>query len=118
MKFYEFRQNNSGGSFEVNDTLASHVYLEAEDAEHANFLAERKGIYFNGVAYGSDCQCCGDRWYSVDESEYDILECETLEEATTKVKEEIGSRFGGSLGYAGRIHLKDGTVIKVENEKQ
>lgn len=117
MKFYKFRQNNSGGSFEVNDTLASHVYLEAEDAEHANFLAKRKGIYFNGVAYGSDCRCCGDRWSSVDESEYDILECETLEETVSKVRENISSAFF-SLRYAGRIHLKDGTVIKVENEKQ
>jgi hypothetical protein len=117
MKFYKFRQNNSGGSFDVNDTLASHVYLEADDAEHANFLAERKGIYFNGVDSDIDCSCCGDRWYSADESEYDILECETAVEAIAKAKEDVSGGFSG-MGYAARIHLKDGTVIKVENEKQ
>ena len=31
----------------------------------ANDIAQGNGIYFNGVADGIDCDCCGDRWYPV-----------------------------------------------------
>ena len=62
--FYEFRQNNSGGSF---SGPAISVIVEADSASEANDIAESKGVYFNGCDDGSDCECCGDRWYSVDE---------------------------------------------------
>lgn len=62
MNFYEFNQNNSGGSFEVNDKVCHRVIIEATDATEANYLAERLGIYFNGCDRGMDCSCCGDRW--------------------------------------------------------
>jgi len=62
--FYTFRQNNSGGTFDVSDDVAEYVIVEAEDSEEANFIAKRKaGIYFDGVSEGLDCSCCGDRWY-------------------------------------------------------
>lgn len=65
MKFFHFRQNNSGGSFDIDETrgLTVNVIIEATDAAHANALAETKGIYFNGCDTGMDCKCCGDRWY-------------------------------------------------------
>ena len=63
MNFYEFNQNNSGGHMDYNDKLTHRVFIEAEDYRSANSIAEDLGIYFNGVDNGSDCECCGDRWY-------------------------------------------------------
>ena len=61
--FYTFCQNNSGGNFHINDTVAHNVIIEAYSADEANAKAESLGIYFNGCDIGRDCQCCGDRWY-------------------------------------------------------
>ena len=61
-KFYEFRQNNSGGSFNYTDDLDRHVYIEATSALEANSIAKNLGVYFDGVRCGMDCSCCGDRW--------------------------------------------------------
>lgn len=63
MKFFEFCQNNTGGSFQVTEDLAHRVLIEAEDAEEAIQIAERLGMYWDGVENGNDCPCCGDRWY-------------------------------------------------------
>lgn len=62
--FYNFRQNNSGGGFNINPTsgVGIHTIIEANSMEEANETAERIGIYFNGVDRGHDCSCCGDRW--------------------------------------------------------
>lgn len=66
--FYTFRQNNSGGVFEVNDSVKHYVIIEADSAEEANDIAsENTDIYFNGVDKNMDCECCGDRWFVVDE---------------------------------------------------
>jgi hypothetical protein len=63
-KFYEFDQNNSGGSFDVDEKrgIGVNVWIEALSVEDANDRAERIGIYFNGCEAGQDCECCGDRW--------------------------------------------------------
>lgn len=58
--FYAYNQNNSGGSFNVNDDVALFVIIEANSAKQANALAEAAGLYFGG---NGDCSCCGDRWY-------------------------------------------------------
>jgi hypothetical protein len=62
-KFYHFSQNNSGGSFTFDEAagITHNVIVEATDYQHANMLAERIGLYFDG---DGDCPCCGDRWYS------------------------------------------------------
>lgn len=73
--FYEFRQNNSGGRFTVDQErgISCGVVIEATDHIHANYLAGRLGIYFDGVDRGNDCSCCGDRWYEVSEDDgYEI----------------------------------------------
>jgi hypothetical protein len=64
--WYEFSQNNSGGSFTIDprDGLGPRVWIEAESADDANDRAESLGIYFNGCDREIDCDCCGDRWYS------------------------------------------------------
>lgn len=63
--FYEFNQNNSGGSFVFDgDAGITHfVIIEAESVEAACERAEGIGIYFDGCDDGRDCPCCGDRWY-------------------------------------------------------
>ena len=63
MPFFTFGQNNSGGSFVTNDSVAEYVIVEADNADAANSIANDIGIYFNGVKDGIDCDCCGDRWY-------------------------------------------------------
>jgi hypothetical protein len=70
-KFFTFYQNNSGGSFTTSDIdgICEVVIIEASNADHANERAEKIGLYFNGVAYGMDCGCCGDRWYPASEDE-------------------------------------------------
>lgn len=60
--FYTYIQNNSGGSFEINDELKHFVIIEADNGKEADSIAEKVGIYFDGVENGIDCSCCGDRW--------------------------------------------------------
>lgn len=61
-KFFEFSQNNSGGSF---DGFARFVFIQARNADDANARAEKLGLYFDGCENGIDCDCCGDRWSRV-----------------------------------------------------
>lgn len=65
MKWYSFRQNNSGGRWHAP---AIQVFIQAPSARVANALAEDYGLYFNGCAEGQDCSCCGDRWSPASES--------------------------------------------------
>lgn len=62
--FYHYRQNNTGGSFDVDDNVHTNVIIEANSADEANDRAETIGIYFDGVTKGMDCDCCGSRWSS------------------------------------------------------
>ena len=60
MKYYVYRQNNSGGQY-IGPKV---VIVQAENETKANGLATGIGpVYFDGVANGIDCDCCGDRWY-------------------------------------------------------
>ena len=61
MSYFKFRQNNSGGAFAGTPL----VFVQADNAADANSIAQQNGVYFNGVADGVDCDCCGDRWYPV-----------------------------------------------------
>jgi len=62
-KYFHYSQNNSGGSFHIDESVAHHVIIEAYTPEEANERAQDIGIYFNGCDDGRDCSCCGDRWY-------------------------------------------------------
>lgn len=64
--FYEFRQNNSGGRFVRNNSVDHYVIIEADSLPQLKARALSIGIYFNGVAEGVDCGCCGARWYESD----------------------------------------------------
>lgn len=60
--FFVFDQNNSSGTFDIDDRVAPWVIIEANCADDANTYAKNIGIYFDGCAKGIDCSCCGDRW--------------------------------------------------------
>lgn len=71
-KFYNYSQNNSGGSFICDEEkgIGEYVIIEALSADDANQRAERIGLYFDGWG---DCPCCGNRWSSAwEDSGYDI----------------------------------------------
>jgi hypothetical protein len=61
--FFTYRQNNSGGRW-IGPQMIS---VEAETAEAAELTAGAHGVYFDGVDAGTDCHCCGDRWYNAPE---------------------------------------------------
>lgn len=69
MPFYHYSQNNSGGNFifDKEKGITHHVVIEASDATHADQRAIGLGIYFNGCDDGTDCDCCGGRWYNASE---------------------------------------------------
>jgi hypothetical protein len=57
MKFFGYRQNNSGGTY----MGPLYVIVQAQDDEHANSLA----TLFTDVHFdmSSSCECCGPRWH-------------------------------------------------------
>lgn len=71
LKFFAFRQNNSGGTFDhdAEAGIGMTVFVQAVDSAHAEARGELIGLYFNGVNEGRDCGCCGDRWYGSDDGE-------------------------------------------------
>lgn len=104
-KFYTYNQNNSGGSFDHQETagIGYLVFVEAENEREADARAEDIGIYFDG---SGDCPCCGNRWSPAWEgdghdkpSEYgeEWRACETGEEPTL------------DWGIPCYIHFADGT---------
>ncbi len=83
---YSFHQNNSGGYY---CQPAKHIIVkDARDSEHAFEIAIAAGMYLGGVAAGSDCSCCGDRWYGM-ENEHD-----TIEEAIAYAKDGYSDNDG------------------------
>lgn len=66
LRYYTFCQNNVRGQFDMRGNVSAYVVIEAHDATEANAAAEEKGLYFDGVRAGLDCDCCGgDRWVRV-----------------------------------------------------
>lgn len=66
MRFFTFRQNNSGGFLDIRpeDGIGSRVCIEAKDADAANAKAREIGILFGMIG---SCECCGPRWMEVDD---------------------------------------------------
>jgi hypothetical protein len=69
MRWWQFAQNNSGGSFAGPAHL---VFVEAQSADEADDIAKDHGMYFDGCSTGNDCPCCGDRWSNADEPYYSM----------------------------------------------
>jgi len=72
-KFFVLTQNNSGGSFDVDDTICHRLIIEADSSKESDSIAEDLGVYWNGVDEGMDCPCCGDRWYGSDEVDLNMI---------------------------------------------
>ena len=68
MTYYNYRQNNSGGSFAEP---AINVVIKADSPAQADAIAITKGIYFD-PEFEIDCDCCGNRWYPA--TDYDASE--------------------------------------------
>ena len=69
MPYYHYKQNNSGGDFDITDELNVHTIIKADNADDADAKLQSLGGYFNGVQDGVDCECCGDRWYRTSEDD-------------------------------------------------
>ena len=98
LKWFHFDQNNSGGYFIVNDTVAEDVYIQAENAEQATVRAE--AIL---EPYSEYCHCCGERWsyYIGDDDGYDV---------PTKYATPITNVRASTYHKQARLHHDDGTV--------
>jgi len=92
--FYEFNQNNSGGSFDVTDTLCHRVIVEADSESEALEKWLDLGVYLGGVYDWSDCSCCGDRWYTPSEFKIDS-EGYTVSEYSMEKEEEFLEKYKG-----------------------
>lgn len=110
--FYCYSQNNSGGSFMVDDRVCHHVIVEAGNSAQADEIAEAVGIYFNGCDDGVDCDCCGDRWYSA----YGDGDAEP--EIYGSHPREYQSMFVEPGEVYCRIYYKDGFVAEFRHEAQ
>lgn len=106
-KFYEYRQNNSGGSFYYDENVCVHVFVEAKNHGEANGRAEALGIYFNGCDSGQDCNCCGDRWYPVDEDDA---------EESVELNMKWDAYWPSEDGTIAVIHYRDGKKMRVKIE--
>ncbi len=71
--FYHINQNNSGGRFIVDDKVCNNLIIEADNHDAAVRIAENIGVYWNGVEEGTDCPCCGDRWYGIEQVDLDSI---------------------------------------------
>lgn len=125
MKFYEFTQNNSGGHFDVDDEVCHRVIIEAPNADVATSIAMSKGIYFNGVAEGRDCGCCGDRWSELWADDFVELPFvykswkKDSVEVTCNTIEEYAQLMADNYGWTkpdARIFYADGSVKEIFTE--
>jgi hypothetical protein len=90
LKFYEYSQNNTGGSFVTDDKLCHRLFIEAESESEADSIAEDLGCYWDGVNEGSDCPCCGDRWYGGHEVE--LMTMSTEKDGAYPVEEWVDGK--------------------------
>jgi len=120
MPFYEYDQNNSGGSFFFDRKIGVSVLviIEASSAEMANTKAEEIGLYFDGHG---DCSCCGDRWYEQwGDSGSDSPEHygKPIVNNTITGSIDWSARENNSDGAAyGYIHYLDGRVVPLKFRK-
>ena len=110
--FFEFRQNNSGGTFVYDEQkgISHSVIVEADSKDDAITRAEQIGLYFDGEG---DCPCCGDRWSTHIEGyneprHYDEL----LENINVTSRAMFGARnmWKWIDGYQVFIHFANGVI--------
>ena len=119
--FYEFSQNNTGGSFTVNDKLCHRLFIEAPSLNIACSIAEELGCYWEGVQGGIDCGCCGDRWskpwsdepIKIPQKDKGFGELNSIEEYAQKLANEYGWTEPDA-----RIFYMDGKVKEIFKRKK
>ena len=130
MPLYIWDQNNSGGSFIVDDRLTHRLVIEADNYDEAEEKAFRFGVYYNGVDEGRDCSCCGDRWYEGHEVKLPADYSENIyhkktykvigkKEIILNTIEEYCQHLTNKYGWESpdaRIFYKDGTVKEFYKE--
>lgn len=62
LKWYPYRQNNSGGSFTEDQNQGPQVFIQAESAAGAWSMAQEMFDF-------EYCECCGERWYEAEEDD-------------------------------------------------
>jgi hypothetical protein len=92
MAWYNYRQNNSGGSFvyDPHSGIAVNVWVEAGTPAEANVLASQIGIYFDD---SQDCSCCGSRWNEKGQYSWDDSDDNPPEPEETFKVDEFDSSF-------------------------
>jgi hypothetical protein len=119
MSFYEFDQNNTGGSFEITEKLKHTVIIESDTAKEANKAAKKLGIYFDGCYKGKDCACCGDRWdIATDKIELPCDWSNNGKQVTKTVEEYAQKNSNLMMKYITIIHYKDGSTKIFEPKKR
>lgn len=115
-KFYQLCQNNSGGSFDVDDRVCHRLFIEAPNVQVAIMIAESLGCYWNGCDNGIDCECCGDRWYAPDESDATTFPCDGYDDEIFNTPEEYCQMLADKYGETTpdcRIFYMDGKVVPI-----
>lgn len=109
--FYVYNQNNSGGSFVIDKAngITHIVIIEADTLGEANYMAESKGIYFDGVESGLDCKCCGDRWYPPCDEKGDTEPLIYDKKPEDYVKQE-GNLLWMEKGFEIAVNYKNGEI--------
>ena len=117
--FATFRQNNSGGGFDIDENkgISIDVIVEADNEDEAVDRALQIGIYLDGCLKGIDCSCCGNRWsdlISLDEVPCHFSTPIDMSQSYQEYVDGDGDIFtmkwapeGTPEGY---VHYKDGTV--------
>jgi len=110
--WYEYRQTNSGGSFDFTTDLGQYVWVEARNASEADGYAQYIGIYFD-KDYNIDCDCCGTRWSPAD-SHWTHSGKETLAESLAWLDDykPYWPKWDEN-NRAGVAHHKNGTVEQI-----
>lgn len=99
LKWYGVYQNNSGGYFVIDDTVAHWVFVQAASADEAqdrlDDLTEASGRDW--------CECCGERWYVG-------LRTTDGHDEPTLYDEPISQTTGWMKDTQVRLHAHDGRV--------
>ena len=119
MPFFQFKQNNSGGSFmhDEKSGIGYAVIIEAENAPLANHFAEEIGLYFDGVRDGRDCGCCGDRWSEAWKEDGDTVPSIYSQPVEEAAKIDPKASWSSWWGLPIYVHYRDGRVVKHVHEK-
>lgn len=107
--FFEYHQNNSGGSFHYSYErgIARTVIIEAATASKADALAQEVGLYFDG---SQDCSCCGNRWSSND-TYWGGNGTETPEVHGSPAALATHDGWRDNMKWEGFIHFLDGRKV-------